>query len=84
MNDGDAYSVTTSPHDLDQVKQALADRNIKIRSAELTMLPKSQVSVDEKTAKQVLELVEYLEEHDDVQNVYANFDIPDSVMKEIG
>lgn len=83
-NDGDMFSVTTAPHDFDSVRQALAGKGVTVRSAELTMIPKNQVLVDEKTAKVVLALVEALEEHDDVQNVYANFDIPDAVMKELG
>ena len=66
----------------EQVKQALQDKVIKWEDAELTMIPSSTVKVTGNEAKQVLSLVESLEEHDDVQQVYANFDIPDDLIKE--
>jgi transcriptional/translational regulatory protein YebC/TACO1 len=60
----------------------LEDNKIKIESAEITLLPKNTVRVEGDTAKKVLDLVDGLEEHDDVQNVYGNFDIPDELLKE--
>ena len=56
---------------------------IKIESADLTMIPKNLVSVSADTGRKVVSLIEALEEHDDVQNVYSNADIPDEVMKEL-
>ena len=77
------YEITTSPKDLEAVKQALIQANIPSQSAELTMLPTSTVPVkDEATARKILGLVELLEEHDDVSHAYANFDIPDTILAE--
>ena len=76
------YAVKTSPTDFYKVKKALEDNSIKIESAEITLLPKSTVRVVGEDAKKVLDLVSALEEHEDVQNVYANFDIPDDLLKE--
>ena len=66
------------------MKKALEDKNIKLDVAELSMVPKNTVRVTGDLAKKVLSLVEALEEHDDVQNVYANFDIPEEIINEIG
>jgi len=77
------YEIYTSIQDLEKVKQALQDKGIKWEDAELTMIPSSTVKVAGGEAKQVLALVEALEEHDDVQQVYANFDIPDEIMNEV-
>lgn len=79
----DTYEITTSPQDFEKVKQALRDTEIKYISAELTMLPTTTVKLTGDTARQVLLLVQELEDHDDVRNVYANFDIPDEIMKEV-
>jgi YebC/PmpR family DNA-binding regulatory protein len=78
------YEVTTDPQRLDAVKKALEGAGIKYQLAELTMYPQSTVQLDGKHAEQMLRLMEQLEEHDDVQKVYANFDIPDSVMEQMG
>ena len=75
------FEITTAAKDLEIVKHALADANIPIQSADLTMMPSSTVPVsDEATAKKILTLVETLEEHDDVNHAYANFDIPDNIL----
>lgn len=76
------YVVKTSPNDFFKVKKALEDNKIKTEDAEITLLPKSTVAVTGDDAKKVLELVEALEDHEDVQHVYANFDIPDDLIKE--
>lgn len=76
------YAVKTSPQDFFKVKKAIDDAKIKIESAEITLIPKSAVSVAGDDAKKVLDLVDAIEEHEDVQNVYANFDIPDELLKE--
>lgn len=77
----DVYSVTTDPKDFEAVKKALEDNNIKPDSAEITMIPKSTVQLTGDDAKHMLGLVEALEDHDDSQNVYANFDIPDDMVE---
>ncbi len=74
------FAVTTPPKDFDRVREAVVKAGIQPLSAEITMLPKSTVKLDGKPAEQMLKLMEELEEHDDVQHVYANFDIPEEVM----
>jgi YebC/PmpR family DNA-binding regulatory protein len=78
------WEITTEPTALAAVRDALEAAGVPMLSAELTMLPQTTVPVDGSQAKLVLALLEALEELDDVQNVYANFDIPESVMAEIG
>ncbi len=77
------YEIFCEPHDFENVKKALQENNIKWEMADLTMVPNSTVQVTGQTAKQLLSLIEALEDHDDVQKVYANFDIPDEIMEEI-
>jgi len=81
--DGQLFVVVCQPHVYNAVKQAVADKNIPTVSAEIAMVPKSTVTVDGEHAKQVLRLMESFEDHDDVQHVYANFDIPEAVMAEM-
>ncbi|MFA5168068.1 MAG: YebC/PmpR family DNA-binding transcriptional regulator [Candidatus Omnitrophota bacterium] len=79
-----AFEVTTAPHDLWAVREAVEKAKIKVESANLTMIPKNLVSVSADTGRKVVHLIEALEEHDDVQNVYSNADIPEEVIKEMG
>ena len=76
----DIYEITTTPETFETVKKALEAKSIKIESAELQMIPENFVKVDGKEAEQVLKLVESLEEHEDVQNVFPNFDIDEKIM----
>jgi YebC/PmpR family DNA-binding regulatory protein len=79
---GETWQVTTPPSDLPAVRDALDGAGIPIESAEVTLLSSTTVAIEnESDAKKVLHLVDLLEDHDDVQNVYANFDIPDSVLE---
>jgi YebC/PmpR family DNA-binding regulatory protein len=78
------WEITSDPGSFTAVRDAIDSAGIPMLSAELTMLPQSTVPVEGGQAKQVLALLEALEELDDVQNVYANFDIPESVMAELG
>jgi YebC/PmpR family DNA-binding regulatory protein len=81
---GDTWQLTSDPHDLNQLRAALEAAGIPFDSADLTMLPTTTVPLEsEADARKVLRLVDALEEHDDVQNVYANFDIPDSVLQSV-
>lgn len=80
---GDTFEVTTSPADFESVKAALQEAQIVCSLAEVTFLPQNQVKLEEKAAEQMLKLMEILEEHDDVQKVHANFDIPDEVMEKV-
>lgn len=79
--EGDTYEVLISPDALPNLRQALADAGIRFVSAEVTMVPKSAVRVEGKEAGRVLRLMDQLEDHDDVQQVYANFDIPEEVLE---
>ena len=81
--DDTSFEIRTAPGDVDAVKQALASSGISYESAELTMLPQTRVSLEEKQAQQVLRLMDALEDQDDVQQVYANFDIPEQIMEAI-
>jgi YebC/PmpR family DNA-binding regulatory protein len=78
------FEITAVPHDLEGVRRALESRGVPIQSAEVTYVPQSTVRLEGKDAQQVLRLVEGLEELDDVQHVYANFDIPDEVLEAQG
>jgi YebC/PmpR family DNA-binding regulatory protein len=85
LNDSEStWEITSDPASFAAVRDAIEAAGIPMLSAELTMLPQSTVPVEGGQAKQVLALLEALEELDDVQNVYANFDIPESVMAELG
>lgn len=80
----DAFEIVTKPEETYKVKQALAARGFAVTSAQNTMHPKNTVRVEGRDAHQVLRLLDALEEHDDVQAVHANFDIPDEVMQQVG
>jgi YebC/PmpR family DNA-binding regulatory protein len=71
----DVYEIITFPSDLETVKKVLKEKNITFESAEVTMVPQTQVALKGDNAKNMLKLMDALEEHDDVKNVYANFDI---------
>ncbi len=77
------YEIITPSQDFEKVKQALLSKGLKLQTAEITMIPSSTIKVTGGDAKQVLGLVEALEEHDDVQQVYANFDIPDEILEQM-
>jgi transcriptional/translational regulatory protein YebC/TACO1 len=80
--DGSSWQVLSTPEDLAGVREALEAEGIAVESAEITMLPKTTVDVeDEATAKKILRLMDALEDNDDVQDVYANFDIPERVLE---
>ena len=80
-DDGDTWRVVCEPSSLTAVRTALDEAGIAYDSADVTMLPSSTVSLDSaEDAKKVLRLIDALEDLDDVQDVYANFDIPDSIL----
>jgi YebC/PmpR family DNA-binding regulatory protein len=81
--DEKTFEVITAPHDFEQVKKALADANIETSLAEVTYVPQNYVKLEEKNAEQMLKLMEVLDDHDDVQKVHANFDIPDEIMEKV-
>jgi len=79
----EVFEIKTMPQDFEKVKKALEDNSVKIESSEITMIPKSTIKVGGDKAKQILTLVDILEDNDDVQNVYTNFDIPEDILKEL-
>jgi YebC/PmpR family DNA-binding regulatory protein len=81
---GSTWEITTDAAALRRVREVIEAAGIPVLSAELTMVPQTQVPVEGAQARQVLALLDALEELDDVQNVYANFDIPEEVMAEVG
>lgn len=77
----ETYEILTAPADLDGVRRYLEERKIPYTRAELTMIPTNSITVTGEAVPSVLKLVDTLEEHDDVQNVYGNFDIPDEELE---
>jgi YebC/PmpR family DNA-binding regulatory protein len=82
--DGSSFVISSPPESLSAVREAVEAAGFTVESAELAMVPKATVEIaDESTARKVLRLVEGLEESDDVQDVYANFDIPETVLEAV-
>ncbi|MBI4446234.1 MAG: YebC/PmpR family DNA-binding transcriptional regulator [Acidobacteria bacterium] len=81
--EGETYAVYCPMEKFERVKQALEAAGVAIQSSELTMIPQNAVRLEGRKAEQMLKLMETLEDHDDVQNVYANFDIDESEMEAI-
>lgn len=77
----DMFDVLTAPDSLPDVRAAFEAAGIKLANAEVTMLPKNTIRVEGKAATQILRMMDQLDELDDVQQVYANFDIPDEVLE---
>ena len=76
--------VITSPEDFESVKQALDEKNMQYVLAEITMIPKTTVDLQDKQAEQMLRLIDTLEDSDDVQKVYSNFDISEKTLEQLG
>jgi YebC/PmpR family DNA-binding regulatory protein len=82
--DGDVFQVTSAPESLAAVREAIEAAGFTIESAELSLVPKTTVAVEEESAaKSVMRLIDALEDNDDVQDVYANFDIPEQVLEAV-
>jgi transcriptional/translational regulatory protein YebC/TACO1 len=79
----DSFEVTCDPAVFAEVGTSLADRGIQVESSQVARIPQSTVELDADTARKVLQLMEKLDDHDDVQSVSANFNIPDDAMAEI-
>jgi len=78
--EGDTYQIITAFEDFYDVKKNLQNKKIPMDSADITMIPQNEVTLNKSQAETVMNLMEALEDHDDIQNVYANFDIPDDVV----
>ncbi len=83
VQDGDQFEVLTQPADFAAVRDAIAAAGIEFEQAELTLVPKTTVKLDEADARKTMKIVEALEDSDDVQEVYANFDIPEEILEAI-
>lgn len=79
----DYYEITTSVESFEPVRKAIEDAGIKTQSSELTRIPQNTVNVEEKHCKSLLRLMDTLEDHDDIQKVYSNFEITDEIMATI-
>jgi YebC/PmpR family DNA-binding regulatory protein len=82
-DDSDFYEIYTDPDQLNDVQTKLEENGINLESAERTMIPKNTVNLDEKPAEQMLKLMEILDDHDDVQDIFANFDIAEEVINKV-
>jgi YebC/PmpR family DNA-binding regulatory protein len=84
IDDGDAWRITCEPSTVEAVREALEKAGITVESAEATMVASTSVPLETADdAKRVLRLIDALEDHDDVQDVYANFDIPDAILQTV-
>jgi transcriptional/translational regulatory protein YebC/TACO1 len=81
VQDGVEFQVLTEPADFAAVRDAIAAAGIEFEAAELTMIPKNTVKLEENDARKTMKIVDALEDSDDVQEVYANFDIPEDVLE---
>ena len=85
MNDlGDSFEIVSEPSDLIAVRTALQGAGIEYESADTSFLPSLSVPVDAENAEKLFKLIDAIEELDDVQNVYGNFDVSDEVMAQVG
>ena len=82
--DGDSFEITTSPEAFEAVKKAIEDKHITVEEAEIHKVPENTVKVEGPDVEKVLKLMEALEEHDDTQHVYANFDIDEKLLANFG
>ena len=83
QTESELYEIYTAYEDFNTVKTELENKGITIDTAEITMLPKNKIKLEGKNAEQLLKLMDVLDDHDDIQNVHANFDIDDSEMERI-
>ncbi|MFC1567014.1 YebC/PmpR family DNA-binding transcriptional regulator [bacterium] len=77
------FQVITEPNDFDNVKKAIEEKSIAISNSEITMLPQTYVKLEDKQAHQMIKLMDSLDDNDDVQNVYANFNISDEIIEQM-
>jgi YebC/PmpR family DNA-binding regulatory protein len=82
--DNDVYEIFTSPETFEDVRKKLVEKKLNLQTAEITMIPKNEVKVeDEEKAKSIIAMMDELENHDDVKNVYSNFDIPPQILDKL-
>ncbi len=84
LEEDNVFQVVTAPDDFEAVRESLENAGVKFIESAVSMMPKTTVDItEEKPARQILKLLESLEDHDDVQNVHANVDIPDEIMEAV-
>ncbi len=83
IDDGDTWTIHTAMADFAAVRDALESAEVEMLSAELAMIPQNTIMLDADTARKVLKLMDALDDNDDVQNVYANFDLPEEILAEM-
>jgi len=84
QNTGEVYEITCDPSAYDELKKALEGKEIPTQTAEISMVPQTMVPITSpETARKVINLMEAIEDHEDVQNAYANFDIPEETMSQV-
>jgi transcriptional/translational regulatory protein YebC/TACO1 len=85
VHEGEVWRVTTDPHDLHKVRTAIEEAGFKVESGDLAMVAQNLVAIEDVgSAKKVLDLIDHLEDLDDVQDVYGNFDISDEILAQLG
>jgi transcriptional/translational regulatory protein YebC/TACO1 len=85
VNDlGDSLEIISEPHDMVAVRTSLQDAGIDYESADAAFLPSVEIELDEEQAKRVFKMIDAIEDSDDVQDVYANYSVPDDIMEKIG
>jgi transcriptional/translational regulatory protein YebC/TACO1 len=83
-DEGEFFEVVTGPTGFEKVKGALGQNGIEFTSAELTRIPQTTIKLEGKDAERILKVMDALEDNDDVQKVYSNFDVPDDVLDQLG
>ena len=81
--EGNTVTIYSDPTEYEQVKEGLEQKGFELNSKDIAMIPNNNVKLDKSDGKKMLNLMDELEDHDDLQEIYANFDIPDNIMKEI-
>ncbi len=84
VREGDIFEISCDVAAFDALKKALAAHDIKTQTAEITKIPGTTIEIDATTGEKVLRLIDTFEDHEDVQNVYSNFDMPDEVLAQLG
>jgi transcriptional/translational regulatory protein YebC/TACO1 len=79
-DDTDYVRITTAPEDLHRIKDFLEDRGLEVEAVQFSMEPTSTTRLEDKRAQQMIRLMEAFDDHDDVQNIWANFDIDDEIL----
>jgi transcriptional/translational regulatory protein YebC/TACO1 len=83
-NTGELFEITCEPASYEKLKNALKEKGVAVESSDISMVPQNTVPIsDAATAKKIISLMDDFEDHEDVQNTYANFDIPDEIMSSI-